>query len=1174
MDNKDEKIITSGRENNDIQRGNTNEGSFFNDLYNITNNVKYNTAYLKNNNIFDIDSGISTTETIKTIKAIKAKNEVVDDLAFALKILSIAYQSPFLDRTADTLSNTSTSVSVSTDIIKSYSDISEKDVNKADEVLATLAWNVITPLALTMYFGIRGGAGYKFVDEIAGEQIVAALPIGFHNIGKGDSNEFTTFYTDGEDYLIRDFFNAISSITSEYSETSSQLSPREFDHDEGLNKIGEDIFYRREQYNEWLELKRNHAPAFPFPIQDYDWGLGFFGQNASTNSPSSDEDSTDQEIEKDSSDVFARVIDESTGQVTNLTHEEYLDKYGIQVASAGSLKGLLNSHKTGPAEEAEPQAAQAQAEAEYAARLKAAQEWAKVQQEAEARTASVEAYGSLNQFIQAVENGDAVEIARTYAHYMTAQDTNARKQGYEAQLSDAAHAAFSAAANGLDLTQAIRSGDGWGIAGETAALLRDIDNYVRATGGSFLGADGNAALGGVQSALNLAAAIDGGDEWAIAGSALGLMQNFSNHPGLSTAASAVSLAINIANLDDVFATGDAGQIVYALGSTTIDAINTYNAGVQLAGHSNAAIGGATNFAAYLGYASAALQAVEGDARGAAVTAAATTMITYGEGYVKAAGVVLLVANALLGGKSAPPKAHGSFGLDENGQVVLVEVHGNGKMLGHAREFGNDMLPVLQGYHDSGGRLLIDGTMPTFTLTAGEPLKIKYGSEGLGRVEVIVADSSRAQVEMLGALYARDRGDRIEEAIKVSRDAFGNIDFARADAILAGQGFVKKGLTYTFGETQSSTGTTRGTGERHGGGNVGPEGQVIAARNENIVSLPLRPEQLPGQRIGEILAVSSLQSNFTGWGNELFLMSLIAGGGVFGVAGPAFGKVEQEETNTDYIKPLDAVELSLYERLVASASVGAEKQAQDADEAALPRLSGSELQQFLDAHWDKLLAAGNPFTDLPASSAYYYRNQAELIGYGRLLPDGSKALAAPDSEAWWQNWDRLLFTSSHSASTDSASLAEAGLGLINASSYSGRAVTASQWQAAQDVLQKDISADASSGTQAKPPALPPLPPLPPAVEQGAFFLTPQDSTLRFLDSALLQEAGNAYADSASALRFAGFGESQHGRVWRDANGDIRFEVEPGFVGTASFLYQVQTSQGEIITRRALVTSGFN
>ena len=64
MDNKDEKIITSGRENNDIQRGNTNEGSFFNDLYNITNNVKYNTAYLKNNNIFDIDSGISTTETI------------------------------------------------------------------------------------------------------------------------------------------------------------------------------------------------------------------------------------------------------------------------------------------------------------------------------------------------------------------------------------------------------------------------------------------------------------------------------------------------------------------------------------------------------------------------------------------------------------------------------------------------------------------------------------------------------------------------------------------------------------------------------------------------------------------------------------------------------------------------------------------------------------------------------------------------------------------------------------------------------------------------------------------------------------------------------------------------------------------------------------------------------
>ena len=52
-------------------------------------------------------------------------------------------------------------------------------------------------------------------------------------------------------------------------------------------------------------------------------------------------------------------------------------------------------------------------------------------------------------------------------------------------------------------------------------------------------------------------------------------------------------------------------------------------------------------------------------------------------------------------------------------------------------------------------------------------------------------------------------------------------------------------------------------------------------------------------------------------------------------------MEQEETNTDYIKPLDAVELSLYERLVASGSVGAEQQVQDADAAAMPRLSGSE-----------------------------------------------------------------------------------------------------------------------------------------------------------------------------------------------------------------------------------------
>ena len=689
---------------------------------------------------------------------------------------------------------------------------------------------------------------------------------------------------------------------------------------------------------------------------------------------------------------------------------------------------------------------------------------AEIEQAAAAREAGIEAYGSLIQLGQAVASGDGVEMARALAHYTLAQDRNAWHQGQGSSLGGAGLYGLSAVAGGLDLTQALRGGDGWAIAGETAALLRDIDSYVQANGGSFLGQDGRAVLGGVQSALNLAAAIDGGNGWAIAGSTLNLLQginhyfehapsvqqglaatsSFDHAAGLNAgttatalggAASAVSLGMNIAHLDDVFATGDAGQIAYSLASTANSAINTYNAGAQLAG--GAGIPGAANYAAYLGYAAAALQAMEGDVQGAAVSAASAYLMTCGP-YGWAAAAALTIGNMLLGGKSAPPRAHGSFGLDEHGNVVLLEVHGSSKMRGHARAFGEEMLPVLQQFQAGGGRLLIDGTLPSFTLTAGEALRLKYGNEGIGRVEVIVADSSRASLELLGILYARDRGERIEEAIKTSRDGFGNIDLARVDAILAGQGFVKQGLTYTFGETQSRAGTSRGSGERHGGGNVGPEGQVIAAKSEQIVSLPLKPNQLPSQQVGEILGAASLASNFTGWGNELFLMSLIAGGGVFGVAGPVFGRVKQEETNKEYIKPLDGYELSVYERLLASGAIPAaaegKGQTTDGADRHVPELGPGQMQQFLDAYWDKLLHSGNPFTDLPASSAYFHR---ELIGYGSLLADGSKASALPPKEHWWDNWPGLTNLASAYGDKSGETLASIGADMLHGSSYSGR-----------------------------------------------------------------------------------------------------------------------------------------
>ena len=88
-----------------------------------------------------------------------------------------------------------------------------------------------------------------------------------------------------------------------------------------------------------------------------------------------------------------------------------------------------------------------------------------------------------------------------------------------------------------------------------------------------------------------------------------------------------------------------------------------------------------------------------------------------------------------------------------------------------------------------------------------------------------------------------------------------------------------------------------------------------------------------------------------------------------------------------------------------------------------------------------------------------------------------------------------------------------------------------------------------------------------MEQGAFFIAPQDSSLRFVESQLAHEAG--FGLEAEGLRFVGLGAAEHGRVYRDVNGDLRFEAEAGFSGQASFLYQLADSAGRIITRRALV-----
>ena len=123
------------------------------------------------------------------------------------------------------------------------------------------------------------------------------------------------------------------------------------------------------------------------------------------------------------------------------------------------------------------------------------------------------------------------------------------------------------------------------------------------------------------------------------------------------------------------------------------------------------------------------------------------------------------------------------------------------------------------------------------------------------------DSSQAERELLGVLYARDRGASVEAAMKSATDVHGFVDEARMGAILAGQGFVKDGLTWKYGETRSRDCGSWGTGVFQGGGQQGPVGRCFVARDEQVLSLPLREEARSGRQVGAILGARSLGGAF-------------------------------------------------------------------------------------------------------------------------------------------------------------------------------------------------------------------------------------------------------------------------------------------------------------------------
>ena len=145
----------------------------------------------------------------------------------------------------------------------------------------------------------------------------------------------------------------------------------------------------------------------------------------------------------------------------------------------------------------------------------------------------------------------------------------------------------------------------------------------------------------------------------------------------------------------------------------------------------------------------------------------------------------------------PDEASASFSVDESGQVVM-RVSGDASMRAQAEQIGSPMTELMQQYLDSGGRLVIDGTLPSVMVVDGGSPKIVYGSTYGGRISVDLGDRSDVFAEMQGVLYARDRGERLDTAVQLSTSDAGGIDFAGVDSVMAGYGFVRQGITYTYG----------------------------------------------------------------------------------------------------------------------------------------------------------------------------------------------------------------------------------------------------------------------------------------------------------------------------------------------------------------------------------------
>jgi hypothetical protein len=250
----------------------------------------------------------------------------------------------------------------------------------------------------------------------------------------------------------------------------------------------------------------------------------------------------------------------------------------------------------------------------------------------------------------------------------------------------------------------------------------------------------------------------------------------------------------------------------------------------------------------------------------------------------------------------------------------------------------------------------------------------------------------------------------------------------------------------------------------------------------------------------------------------------------------YGRVEVPESNTDYIKPLDAVALNNYLQSALetgdqqnSGSLIYQENPDSPDINEVPMLAGEEgLQSPVSSYFPG-------FTSYPRTAADL---SVHHVSGSTPLPSASYSTISE----WWQ---------------------ESAAGI--------RRLSEAQDTPGQQSVLTPTPTLTPQNIRITEEQLPPdfeEVPLPPGIEPGVYFTMAQDSSLRFLPETLSSQS-SGYSSSAESYTLLSYSEVEHGTLYEDANGDLRFAADEGFVGTASFEYTLLDANGESVTHRALI-----